>query len=144
MHFRVYRDLTICCWSLNIEGSSFLLSHPTPSRRPNHPNLFLLGFSSKLILWLSSFFQNRSQGSQAERAVRQGQGGQGRAGQERGRRRVGGRAGGPEAQKRQRRSRGGQKRRSPLPLPRLKSARKRLPGAPWGAPFLGGPKWPAG
>ena len=30
VHFRVYRDLTTCCWSLNIEGSSFLLSHPTP------------------------------------------------------------------------------------------------------------------
>ena len=49
---------------------------PTPRRlrRPNHPNLFLLGFSSKLILWFSSFFRNRSSGSQAERAVRQDQG----------------------------------------------------------------------
>ena len=55
---------------------------PTPRRlrRQNHPNLFLLGFSSKLILWLSSFFQNRSQ----KQAGRAGQGRQleGRAGQE--------------------------------------------------------------
>ena len=31
VQFRVCRDLTIRCWSLNVEGSSFLLSHPTPS-----------------------------------------------------------------------------------------------------------------
>ena len=45
VHFRVYRDLTICCWSLNIEGSSFLLSHPTPSEaaKPPKPS-FLLSF----------------------------------------------------------------------------------------------------
>ena len=37
VYFRVYRDLTICCWSLNIEGSSFLLSHPTPSEAAKPP-----------------------------------------------------------------------------------------------------------
>ena len=72
VQFRVYRDLMIRCWSLNVEGSSFYSPTPRRLRRQNHPNLVLLGFSSKLIVWLSSFFQNRSQ-KQAGRA------GQGRA-----------------------------------------------------------------
>ena len=52
---------------------------PTPRRRrrPNHPNLFLLGFSSKLILWLSSFYTRGRAG--AEQGRGQGQAGQSRA-----------------------------------------------------------------
>ena len=37
VQFRVYRDLTIRCWSLNVEGSSFLLSHPMPSEAAKPP-----------------------------------------------------------------------------------------------------------
>ena len=79
VHFRVYRDLTICCWSLNIEGSSFLFSHPTPSEAAKPPKpIPFRGFSSKLILWLSSFFQNRPRGSRGpRRGARGGPGGQG-------------------------------------------------------------------
>ena len=56
---------------------------PTPRRlrRPNHPNLFLLGFSSKLILWLSSFYTRAGQGRAGQGRAGQGRAGQGRAGQ---------------------------------------------------------------
>ena len=37
VQFRVYRDLTIRCWSLNVDGSSFLPSHPTPSEAAKPP-----------------------------------------------------------------------------------------------------------
>ena len=37
VNLRVYRDLTIRCWSLNVEGFSFLLSHPTPSEAAKPP-----------------------------------------------------------------------------------------------------------
>ena len=69
----------------NVEGSSFLLSHPTPSEAAKPPKPFFLGFGSKLILWFSSFLPKSFLSSQAERAVRQDQcrTGQGRAGQDR-------------------------------------------------------------
>ena len=56
---------------------SFFSPTPRRLRRPDHPNLFLLGFSSKLILWLSSFFQIRSC---SKTRTRQGYGREGRAG----------------------------------------------------------------
>ena len=133
---------------------------PTPRhlRRPDHPNLFLLGFSPKLILWLSSFcfklflrqasrevlwlssfFQNRSCGKQAGRAVRQGQGragqgraGQGRAGQGRaGQGRAGqGRAGqGRAGQGRAGQGRAGQGRAGGAGQGQRKAAAGRAPGA---------------
>ena len=37
VYFRVNRDLTIYYWSLNIEGSFFLLSHPTLSEAAKLP-----------------------------------------------------------------------------------------------------------
>ena len=56
---------------------------PTP-RRPNHPNLFLLGFSSKLISWHSRVKPGQRRAGRA-RARRQGRGRQGRAGRAEGR-----------------------------------------------------------
>ena len=62
VQFRVYGSLTVRCWSPKVVGSFFFLIFPPPRRlrRPNHPNLFLLGFSSKLILWLPPYFQTCS------------------------------------------------------------------------------------
>ena len=58
---------------------------PTPRRlrRPNHPNLFLLGFRSKLIPWLSSLFMQGRAGQGKGREGKAGKAGQGRAAQTR-------------------------------------------------------------
>ena len=73
VQFRVYRDLTIRCWSLNVDGSSFLLSHPTPSEaaKPPKPIPFqgLALNSSMASSFLSNSFTQQEQGK-----VRAGQG----------------------------------------------------------------------
>ena len=125
---------------------------PTSRRlkRPNHPSLFLLGFSSKLILWLSSFFSKSflrcARGGQSRESW-QGQGGGHATGEGRGR------AGRGHRQSQGAREKVGSTRKTPKfrilaqspqtgrePPRSLKSARWRLPKFPCGAPFPGGPK----
>ena len=73
VQFRVYRNLTIRCWSLNVEGSSFLLSHPTPSEaaKPPKPIPFRVQTHSMAFFFLSKPFLR-----QASRLGRAGQKGQ--------------------------------------------------------------------
>ena len=67
-----------------MEGFSYFV-FPTPRRltRPNRPNVFLSGLSSKLMSWFSSLFQRRKGRGREERGQQGRNGGkleQGREG----------------------------------------------------------------
>ena len=74
----VHRSMTIGRWSLIVEGSCFLLSHPIPFEAAKPPNRFLLGFNPELVPY--AFFLTSRSLMQQEAGIRAKQG-KGRAGQ---------------------------------------------------------------
>ena len=76
VQFRVYRDLTIRCWSLNVEGSSFYSPTPRRLRRPTTQTYSFWGLGLNLVYgFLLSFkFVHAARAGQGKGRAGRGQG----------------------------------------------------------------------